>query len=186
MSDPDDKPAPPPSVDDEDSRRDFLKTLGIGGLGIGVAAVTVVPAMRYLGYPLSHATVSNGDGFVNVGKSDAFKPDQPVKVDIYADKRDAWNRILQVKIGSAWVIREEGRLRAFSSVCPHLGCAYDYEPDAKEFKCPCHDAVYTLEGRVAGGPAPRPLDDLEVEEKDGTVSVRYQRFRLSIATKEIV
>jgi menaquinol-cytochrome c reductase iron-sulfur subunit len=81
-------------------RRDFLKTLGVGGLSVGLGAVVAAPAAAYLAYPLGHPTVTGADDFVKVGKLDAFKPGQPVKVDVFADKRDAWNRIIKVKIGS--------------------------------------------------------------------------------------
>jgi Rieske Fe-S protein len=178
-------PAAHASVE-EDSRRDFLKTVGVGGLGLGLAAVAAVPAVAYVGYPLAHATVSGSSGFVKVGKSDAFKPGQPVKVDVFADKRDAWNRVVKVKIGSAWMLREGAELRAYSTVCPHLGCAVDFEKDDTKFKCPCHHSTFALDGKVEGGPAPRSMDLLDVEEKDGIVSVRYQRYRQGIADKEVV
>jgi len=187
MASGDDSKRPPtdaaPSGDD--SRREFLKTVGIGGIGIGLAAVTAVPAAAYVGYPLGHTTVSDSSGFVKVGKSSTFKDGVPLKVDVLADRRDAWNRVSQVKIGSAWILREGDKLKAFSSVCPHLGCAFDYEPDVKQFKCPCHNAIYSIDGKVVGGPAPRPMDELDVIEKNGTVSLKYQRFRQNIATKEI-
>jgi Rieske Fe-S protein len=123
---------------------------------------------------------------VKVGKSDAFKEGHPVKVDLFADKRDAWNRIVKVKVGSAWVLRDGGKLRAYSSVCPHLGCAVDFETDSTKFKCPCHHSTFNLSGKVEDGPAPRSMDELELEEKEGAVSVRYQRFRQGIADKETV
>lgn len=169
-----------------DARRDFLKTVGIGGVGLGLAAVAGAPAIAYVAYPLKHATVSGSGGFVPIGKSERFKPGQPVKVDLFADKRDAWNRIVQVKVGSAWVIREPSGLEAWSTVCPHLGCAVDYDPDAVKFKCPCHHSTFAMDGKVEGGPAPRPMDTLELQEKDGVVAVRYQRFRQGIAEKEVV
>ncbi len=170
----------------DDSRRDFLKTVGVGGIGLGLAAVAGAPAAAFVGYPLTHATVTGATGFVKVGKASAFKPGQPVKVDVFADKRDAWNRILKVKVGSAWILREGETLHAYSSVCPHLGCAVDYESEGTRFGCPCHHSVFSLDGKVKGGPSPRPMDPLELEEKDGIVSVRYQRFRQGIATKEVV
>lgn len=174
----------PPAGDD--SRRDFLKTVGLGGLSVGLGAVVAAPAVVYIAYPLGHATVSGADGFVKVGKLDAFKPGEPTKVDVFADKRDAWNRIVKMKVGSAWVIREGDKLRAYSTVCPHLGCAVDYEGDVHKFKCPCHKSVFSTDGKVEGGPAPRPMDELEVEEKDGVVALRYRRFRQGIAEKESV
>lgn len=183
----DDKKAPGQAPSGEDSRRDFLKTVGLGGLSVGLGAVVAAPALVYIGYPLGHTTVSGADGFVKVGKLEAFKQGQPTKVDVFADKRDAWNRIIKVKVGSAWVVREGDKLRAYSTVCPHLGCAVDYEGDLGKFKCPCHKSVFsTADGKVEGGPAPRPMDELEVEEKDGVVALRYRRFRQGIAEKESV
>jgi Rieske Fe-S protein len=181
----DDKKAEPHAQGD-DSRRDFLKTVGLGGLGLGLATVVAAPAAAFVAYPLGHETVSGSDGFVAVGKADALKPGQPLKVDIYADKRDAWNRVVKVKVGSAWLLREGNEIHAYSSVCPHLGCAVDFDADATKFKCPCHHSTFALDGKVEGGPAPRPMDRLEVQEKDGVVTVRYQRFRQGVPEKETV
>ena len=61
------------------------------------------------------------------------------------------------KVGSAWVLREGDKLTAYSSVCPHLGCAVDFDTDDTKFKCPCHHSVFDLTGKVEGGPAPREL-----------------------------
>ncbi|HVW30534.1 MAG TPA: Rieske (2Fe-2S) protein [Polyangiaceae bacterium] len=170
----------------EDTRRDFLKTVGIGGISLGLGAVAGAPGIAYVAYPIFHATVSGSGGFVKIGKSDNFKEGKPAKVDIFADKRDAWNRIVKVRVGSAWVMREGGKLRAYSTVCPHLGCAVDFDSDVTKFKCPCHHSTFNLDGKVEGGPAPRGMDELELEETDGAVSVRYQRFRQGIAEKETV
>jgi menaquinol-cytochrome c reductase iron-sulfur subunit len=184
----DEKPEPrvQPAASPDETRRDFLKTIGVGGIGVGLAAVAGAPAVAYVTYPLTHTTVSGSDGFIQIGKSESFKPGQPVKVDVFADKHDAWNRIVKVKVGSAWVLREGEKLTAYSSVCPHLGCAVDFEPDVTKFKCPCHHSAFTLDGKVEGGPAPRALDQLELEEKDGKVAVRYQRFRQGVPDKEVI
>jgi Rieske Fe-S protein len=184
------KPAPAgaasPDAIAEESRRDFLKTIGIGGLGVGLGAVAAVPAAAYVAYPLKHVTVSGSVGFFPIGKSERFKAGQPTKVDVFADKRDAWNRIIKVKIGSAWVLREGTELKAYSSVCPHLGCAVDFDADVTKFKCPCHHSTFTLGGKVEGGPSPRAMDALELQEKEGVVAVRYQRFRQGVGDKEAV
>jgi menaquinol-cytochrome c reductase iron-sulfur subunit len=181
-------PATPPrnpAVGD-DSRRDFLKTVGVGGIGLGLAAVAGAPAVAFVGYPLTHTTVTGASGLIQVGKASRFKAGPPVKVDVFADKRDAWNRVVKVKVGSAWILRDGEKLHAYSSVCPHLGCAVDYEPEGPRFGCPCHHSAFSLDGKVQGGPAPRGMDALELEEKDGVVSVRYERFRQGIAAKEVV
>ncbi|MBM4361729.1 MAG: Rieske 2Fe-2S domain-containing protein [Deltaproteobacteria bacterium] len=168
------------------ARRDLLKTLGIGGVGAGLAAVVGGPAVLFVTYPLDHDTVSGGDGFLPVGRSDQFADGVPVKVDVLADRRDAWNRVVQVKVGSAWVLRDGGVLRAYSTVCPHLGCAVDIDDEAHKFKCPCHRSAFTFAGAVEGGPSPRGMDSLEVQETGGLVALRYQRFRQGVAAKEVI
>jgi menaquinol-cytochrome c reductase iron-sulfur subunit len=182
MSDPHehDKPSSGP----DDGRRTFLK-LGTGALGAGLAAVVVAPAVRFTLWPLAEGVevTSGGDEFVVVGNRRQFGA-TPVRVDIYADRVDAWNRTTNVKIGSAWVVEIDGKLHAFSTVCPHLGCAVDWSPEQGKFKCPCHRSAFDLHGTPEEGPAPRPLDALEVDEpKAGLVAIRYERFKQGVEDK---
>ncbi len=41
---------------------------------------------------------------------------------------------------------------ALSSTCPHLGCQVHWEPQNNRFFCPCHNGVFTPEGKGIGGP----------------------------------
>jgi Rieske Fe-S protein len=156
----------------------FLK-VGVGAVSAGVACVAGIPAIGYLVYPMRNEVTSGGSGtFIEVGKNTQFGPDKPVKVDLIADRVDAWNRTKNVKIGSAWVLEREGRLVAYSTVCPHLGCAIDYDEGMGKFKCPCHESAFGLDGSREEGPAPRGLDELETETNDeGFVSIRFQRYK---------
>jgi len=171
--------------DEEGSRRKFM-LVGAGALGACVAGVTVAPALSLLTHPLRTPTTSGSDAFIPAGKLAQFQGSVPVKVDLYADKVDAWNRVVEVKIGSAWVFRQAGELRALSTVCPHLGCAIDYDAEANKFLCPCHDSYFSLEGAVETGPSPRGMDALEVQTEGELVAIRYQRFRQGTETKEPV
>lgn len=173
-----------PPVEDE-GRRTLLK-LGVHGLGAGVAAVTAGPAIAYLAFPLSHDTTTGAQGFIPAGRLERFKEGQPVKVDLLSDKTDAWNRVEQVKVGSAWVVNTGGKLVAYSSVCPHLGCAIDFDSAATKFKCPCHRSAFGQNGAVEDGPSPRPMDELEVKEEGGLLAIRYQRFKQGVPEKQIV
>jgi menaquinol-cytochrome c reductase iron-sulfur subunit len=172
-----------------DGRRAFLK-VGVGALGAGLATVVVAPALRAIVWPLAEdaGVTSGGDEFVIVGKRDAFGP-VPVRVDIHADRVDAWNRVENVKIGSAWVFERDGQLHAFSTVCPHLGCAVDYNAEVEKFECPCHDSAFGLDGTREAGPSPRSLDALSVEEqgenqgKSKLVAIRYERFKQGVEDK---
>lgn len=169
---------------EEASRRKLLK-LGVGALGCGLAAVPVVPALGYLVHPLLTAKGPAG-AVVPAGKRSEFGA-VPVRVDLYADRHDAWNRESNVKLGSCWVHEKDGKLQALSTSCPHLGCAIDFDPSKGQFKCPCHRSAFDLSGNVIGGPSPRPMDTLEVqEEKNGLVSIRFQRFRQGVSGKEPV
>lgn len=62
---------------------------------------------------------------------------------------------------------EEGTLVAFSAICTHMGCTV--VPDGAELHCPCHGSVYDLAGGNVSGPAPRPLDEIQVVVRDGLV-----------------
>lgn len=168
----------PAAASSDDGRRAFLK-VGVGALGAGLAGVVVAPALKFALWPLKDGVevTAGGDELIVVGKRGQFGA-EPTKVDIYADRVDAWNRTRNVKIGSAWVVEVEGELVAYSSVCPHLGCAVDWSDEARKFKCPCHRSAFGLDGAPEEGPAPRALDSLELaEQDDGLIAIRYERFK---------
>jgi Rieske Fe-S protein len=41
---------------------------------------------------------------------------------------------------------------ALSSTCPHLGCQVHWEGHNNRFFCPCHNGVFTPEGKAIAGP----------------------------------
>jgi menaquinol-cytochrome c reductase iron-sulfur subunit len=179
-------PTPHSQGEAADGRRTFLK-IGVGAIGAGLATVVVAPALRAVLWPLAAdpAVISGGDEFVVVGERKQFGA-VPVRVDIYADRVDAWNRIKNVKIGSAWVVERDGQLHAFSTVCPHLGCAVDYNAEDQKFECPCHDSAFGLDGKHEAGPSPRPLDALELTEQTDEqqlISIRFERFKIGVEDK---
>lgn len=167
-----------------ESRRRFMVT-GVGLVGTAVAGVTLAPAMKLIAHPLSTETMSASDVLIDAGSVSQFG-EEPVKVALYGDRVDAWNRVTNVKVGSAWVLQRGGELIAMSTVCPHLGCAVDYDPGAKQFVCPCHDSYFDLDGKETEGPSPRAMDRLELVTADNLVRVRHQRFKQGTADKEPV
>ena len=82
-----------------------------------------------------------------------------------------------------------GDVVAYSRICPHLGCIFNFVNDAEEaskgynyhpaswdgpvFACPCHLSVYDISqnGKVVSGPAPRPPRTFVVEKKGSTISI---------------
>jgi menaquinol-cytochrome c reductase iron-sulfur subunit len=165
------------------SRRKLLK-IGIGALGCGLAALPIVPALGYIVHPLRLGPGATG-ALLPAGKRSAYGP-VPTRVDLYSDRRDAWNRESNVKLGSCWVYERDGALQALSTSCPHLGCSIDFDTSAKSFKCPCHRSAFDLTGNVTGGPSPRPMDALDLKEANGLVTIRFQRFRQGGSKKEPV
>ena len=62
--------------------------------------------------------------------------------------------------------------------CPHLGCTIPWRPGfpfegvTGWFRCPCHGSTYTTGGIRVFGPAPRPMDTMEIEvNADGSLVV---------------
>ncbi len=171
-----------PEFESTSSRRNVLK-VGVGVVGAGLACGVAVPAASFLAFPLDHEVTSSGDAYVAVGRRDQFG-EIPKKVDIYSDRVDAWNRVSEVKIGSAWVVEQEGKLVAFSTRCPHLGCAIDWDLEESRFACPCHDSSFSARGHREHGPSPRDMDTLQLEQEDELVQIRYQRYKQGSQSKE--
>jgi len=67
------------------------------------------------------------------------------------------------------VVRTGGLVRALDLKCPHLGCTVN--ATAEGFACPCHGSRFKSSGEVLEGPATRALARLEVEERDGVLSI---------------
>ena len=62
--------------------------------------------------------------------------------------------------------------------CPHLGCTIPWRSDfpfegvSGWFRCPCHGSTYTSGGIRVFGPAPRPMDTMEITiNPDGSLTV---------------
>ena len=169
-------------------RRRFLK-VATAALGGAIGLVAGVPLVRYLLYPVGRRIVSSAAEPVDVAAADAIAAGAPpVRVTVTASSvRDAWAVTRDVPLGAAWLVRDGGgRLRALSSVCPHLGCAVDFDREASEFRCPCHRSSFAADGSKKGGPTKRSMDELPVEERDGRVLVTYKRFRSDVADREEV
>ncbi len=168
------------------TRRGFLKLVTVA-LGTVVGAVLVGPALRFIGYPLlsRRKIVEGPDELVPVALADAVG-DKPLRAEVtVAQQRDAWAQIANVRLGAVWLVRSGGDIKAFTTTCPHLGCAVDYDAKADRFKCPCHGSVFDREGQRVSGPAKRGMDPLETRvDADGRVAVRFRRFKPDVPDRE--
>jgi len=168
-----------------DPRRRFLAVLAAGATAL-TGALAAIPGLGLLLNPLLQKSAGPGSTPIRVSATPAdVKPGKPVRVDVISNVSDGWARFEKVKLGAAWLVRgEAGRLRAFSTVCPHLGCGIDYDEKAGKFLCPCHNSGFGTDGQCQYGPSPRGLDELELVTNDTEIRVRYQRFKVASKTKE--
>ncbi|HKA89045.1 MAG TPA: ubiquinol-cytochrome c reductase iron-sulfur subunit [Haliangiales bacterium] len=169
----------------ETDRRGFLKVLNvaIGGL---VGAVLAVPLIRYFAFPFRRKIVSGPDDPVPIASAKDLTR-VPLRVEIVVpEQRDGWSKVENVRLGAAWVFRDDsGAVRAFTTTCPHLGCAVDYDKVADKFRCPCHTSQFDRDGARISGPAKRGLDPLPTSiDDDGMVRVRFLRFKPDVPDRE--
>lgn len=152
----------------EVSRRQFLNyTLtGVGGF---MAAGILAPMVRFAIDPVLKAT-SGSDMSPVVDISELST--EPQRFDWTIEQVDAWYTSDVTK--SAWVyLNDNDEIVALSPVCKHLGCAVNWAGNSDypdQFFCPCHDGRYYKDGtNVPNTPPDAPLDEFELEVKDGTL-----------------
>jgi menaquinol-cytochrome c reductase iron-sulfur subunit len=179
---PQDFQAPPPGPAPE-SRRSFLGVL----LGLGsffVAGLLSVPLVRFALFPLIRRTTELKSS--PVGELSEFSPlTEPVMRTIQIEQVDGWRKAVSEK--AVYVTKDsQGQLLVLTSICPHLGCTVPWNKEKNQFVCPCHGAVYTVDGTRVSGPSLRGMDTLETSVQDGQLLVRFQYFRQLVSDKEVI
>lgn len=188
------------SPSDPHHRRSFLTSFGAVVFG-GIAAIFPFAAgLGILVDPLRRQQSNRAAGdvkdpvakFVRVGLLDMLPDDGlPRQFAVTEDTVDAWTRILGERVGTVFLSRTKSDqgpvVTAFSSTCPHLGCAVDFNSVAGQYECPCHKSAFDKEGHKLFGPTPRGLDPLAVKlvESGGQTDiwVAYERFRCGVAER---
>ncbi|MEZ4272181.1 MAG: Rieske (2Fe-2S) protein [Myxococcota bacterium] len=65
----------------------------------------------------------------------------------------------------------DDNIRAYDPTCTHKKCKVDYKPETENFHCKCHKSAYDINGKVLGGPAPRPLTEFKTKLKNNKLLV---------------
>lgn len=126
------------------SRRRFFLATMLGGIGAALAVAAGWPVWRYL---------SPADATGERAK--ATLPRAQIEVGIA--------HFFQFRGHPAVVLQKApGEFVAFSAVCTHLGCIVQWLADKQEFFCPCHAGRFSRDGKVLGGPPPKPLQAIPV------------------------
>ena len=168
------------------TRRRVLEAV-VGALATAVGVAVAVPVAAFLSFPTRKRTVWGADEPLDVARLDALPEGKPVRVTVKAPRRrDAWTAFSDVTLGGCWLVRQGRSVRALSTVCPHAGCAVDWDQAGGAFVCPCHDSRFALDGTRRSGPSPRAMDALDVVVKEGRVAVAWRRFKTATAKKEPV
>jgi Rieske Fe-S protein len=146
------------------SRRDFIKvTTGIVGGIIGAAIG--LPAIYYMVDPALRE--GGKDAWIPIGKLENMQIGKPYPFSFTRVQVNGWERTANSFGGYALRKSEDSKdILILSSRCTHLACSVNWNEAAQAYLCPCHDAKFSSEGEVLGGPPPRALD-------------RYTEFRLS-------
>ena len=157
------------------TRRRFLAgTLGwvsagiAAALGIPAAAAVVAPAFR-----------ESEAGWSPVGRIDKPEPGEPdltqvgvpVLTSFTSLVEDAYMKATPKDIAIFVTNLGGGEFLVLDDRCTHLGCPFNWSDKDQEFLCPCHNGVFDQEGRVLGGPAPRPLDHYEYKVENNVLYV---------------
>lgn len=126
----------------EASRRRFLSIAVVTALGASVLG-SIAISIRYL-WP-----------------SVLFEPPTRFMVARLSDLE----RIVTLFLRSRrlFLVRDEKGVFAQSAVCTHLGCLTRANAKEDGFFCPCHGSEFSLDGKVRGGPAPKPLEHFKLE-----------------------
>jgi nitrite reductase/ring-hydroxylating ferredoxin subunit len=66
---------------------------------------------------------------------------------------------------------DDGTFAAVDALCTHMQCTVAYNALNLTFDCPCHDSTYEIDGRVIGGPAPRPLRTYSAQSDGTTLTI---------------
>jgi menaquinol-cytochrome c reductase iron-sulfur subunit len=152
---------PTDSVESPTRRR--FQIGAIYGMMAAISAAIGLPALAYLLVP---SKVRKKEDWIEVGDVTRISPGVPVELTFRRNRIDGWKVISEKS--TAWVVKTgDNQVTAFGPQCTHLGCAYHWEQDKKDFLCPCHNSIFMIDGKVASGPAPRSLDRYDTRV-DGT------------------
>ncbi len=140
------------------TRRSFY-VRAINAMWAAITAALAAPALIYLLLPPKLRKESE---WVEAGDISKLQPNVPTELVFRKNRIDGW-RVISEKT-TTWAVKLGGNeVVAFGPQCTHLGCAYHWEAEKSQFICPCHTSIFSIDGKVVSGPAPRPLDRFETK-----------------------
>jgi menaquinol-cytochrome c reductase iron-sulfur subunit len=162
------------------NRRTFFKW-GSGILSVAAATIFGIPLIG----SLFNSKPSSKGHFIKIADLNALPTEEPKHIIFSELVTDAF--LVETETSDIWVIKHsESDITVFSPICPHLGCKYDWLPSKRQFVCPCHSSVFSMDGKVISGPSPRKLDTLPQKIENGELFVQSERYEIGISEKKTI
>jgi menaquinol-cytochrome c reductase iron-sulfur subunit len=154
------------AVEVSSTRRTFYITVINGVMGL-IGLALAIPAGIYLLFPPKARKEAE---WVETADLSSLPVGSATEISFQRNRVDGW-KVISEK-ATAWVVKQkDGQVTAFTPNCTHLGCAYHWDDPSHTFICPCHTSSFSIDGKVLGGPAPRPLDRYMVKVEGGKLEI---------------
>jgi len=151
------------------SRNEFVRAT-VGVLGTIMGAVIGLPAIGYIISPAGNKQET--EAWIAAGPLENYPIGVPTLFSFTRTQINGWEKTATSY--GAFVLRKseaQEDILVLSNVCTHLSCRVNWDETKEEYVCPCHIAQFTIEGEVAGGPPPRPLDEYEFKIEEGNLFI---------------
>jgi len=114
--------------------------------------------------------------FLRSGKKKQQKKTSEVFTDIAKLTDIPKGSVFPYRAGRLYVCHlNDGGFLAVSIKCTHLGCSVNWDEEKKEFLCPCHHSMFSLNGDVVNPPATRALDTYPLKIENGIIKVNLAK-----------
>jgi Rieske Fe-S protein len=135
-------------------RRNLLRWILGGGFTASLVSF-LYPAIEFMNPPTVPEAATDE---VVAGKVEDLKPNS--------------GKIVKFGNRPALLVRvSDTEWRAYSAVCTHLNCTVQYQDSTRQIWCACHNGSYDLNGKVASGPPPKPLEEFTVRIRGDEVVI---------------
>jgi menaquinol-cytochrome c reductase iron-sulfur subunit len=151
------------------SRREFVGIV-TAAVGTFMGAVLGIPAINYLIAPALKK--ESADVWIPAGPVENYPVGIPTLFNFNRTKVNGWEKT--VNSYGVYILRhEDGSILALSNRCTHLSCRVNWKTETSVYQCPCHDALFGIDGEIIKGPQPRPLDEYETKIEENNLFIHY-------------
>jgi Rieske Fe-S protein len=147
-----------------------------------MAVAAIAPLLVFI-WP-SGGKIKNADVAVNlskplneIGDGEAVNFTSPANYGFVMADGGGDNYAGKVTFGG-YAIKVSGKPTILSVTCSHLGCSVTFSTDKKQFDCPCHGSIFTIDGNVVHGPAIAPLSHLTWTQGSKPTEIKIKGYSL--------